>query len=409
MNATAVQLEASPTPILDRLQPMPQGKAVPRSRRYSLTAVVPAVSLPLVFIALLIWSPGFLAFAMQALRPVQTFLDTTIDSAFSGQWGGLIIAVLLPFSLFAVIVVHEIGHLIFGWCAGFQLILIRFGPVRINSTFRFSIKKEPETGASGAVHMIPGRSANLRSRAILVFLGGSFANVLTGTVILLLKTSGPAVVFAVLSIIIGLTNLVPFRRLATLSDGKRIWMLLQNKGQGERMMAIMQLAAELQSGVDPENLSPDFLAKARAVKDESPDTVGGHVFAYSSAWYAGTVDEAAQLLEICLEYAQFSGPAMCEALKSDAAVFQARKRQRIDLAEAWLSEISEKPLLPTLRLRVEAAILEAQEDITGALKKLEEIEAVILTIRDTYQRPILQRSLQRWKNELIEKRLPVSV
>jgi hypothetical protein len=409
MSTTATQLEASPTPILDRLQPMPEGKTIHHARRYGLVAVIPAVSLPLVFIALLIWSPGFLAFAGQTLRPVQTFLDTTVDSAFSGQWSGLLIVALLPFSLFAVIVVHEIGHLIFGWCTGFQLILIRFGPVRISSTFRFSIKKEPKTGASGAVYMIPGSSTNLRSRAILFFLGGSFANVLTGTVILLLKTGGPVVVFAVLSILIGLANLVPFRRLATLSDGKRIRMLLQNKEQGERMMAIMQLAAELQSGVAPENLSPDFLAKASAVKDESPDTVGGHVFAYSSKWYGGTPEETAQLLETCLKYAQFSGPAMCEALKSDAAVFQARKRKRIDLAEGWLSEIPEKPILPTLRLRVEAAILEAQGDITGALKKLEEIEAVILTIRDTYQRPMLQRSLQRWKTELIEKRSSASV
>jgi hypothetical protein len=405
MSATATQFEASPTPILDRLQSMPEGTTIPHSRRYGLAAGILAVCLPLAFIALMIWSPGFLDFAGQALRPAQTFLDTTIDSAFSGQWVGLFIVALMPVSLFAVIVVHEIGHLVFGWCAGFRLIMIRFGPVRISSTFRFSIKNEPKTGASGTVNMIPVRSANLRSRAILFVLGGPFANVLTGIVILFLKPGGPAVVFAVLSIIIGLANLIPFRRLATISDGKRIWMLLQNKEQGERWLSILQLAAELQSGVDPENLSPDFLAKVTAVKDESPDTAVGYVFAYSAAWYGNNLDETAQLLETCLEYAQFSSPAMREVLKSSAAVFQARKKKRSDLAEGWLSEIPEKTTVPKLRLYGESAILEARGDLEGAVKKLDEIETSFLAIRDPKQRVVSQRSLQRWKRELLEKRV----
>jgi|SRR5579864_1575712 len=103
--------------------------------------------------------------------------------------------------------------------------------------------------------------------------------------------------------------------------------------QGERWLAILQLATELGSGIEPEKLSPDFIAKAIAVRDESPDNAAGCVFAYTAAWYKDATDKAAQLLETCLEYSQFSAPVMREALRSDAAVFQARKRNRIDLAE----------------------------------------------------------------------------
>ncbi|MCU1219076.1 MAG: cytolysin immunity CylI protein [Candidatus Angelobacter sp.] len=400
-----IQLETSPTPILDRLKPIPEAENVPTRRRYGLIAAICAVCLPSVLIGLMIWSPTFLTFAEQILRPANNFLDTTLDSISSGHWGGLVITALLPFFLFAVIVIHEIGHLLLGLSVRFRLTSVRFGPVRISPPFRLSFKIEPKTSASGFVSMIPGTSKNLRLRAMIFILGGPLANLLTGATILFLEAGGIlTAIFAALSIAIGLGNLIPFRRLALISDGKRMLMLLKNRDQGERSLAILQLAAELQSGVEPENLSPDFIAKATAVKNESPDTSTGNAFAYSCAWHQNKIDEAAQLLETSLEYSQFSAPIMREVLRCDAAVFQARKRKRIDLAEQWLSEIPEKTLLPGLRLQGESAILEAQGNIEGALKKLDEVETALMTIHDSYQRPVSLRFLQRWRRELLEKK-----
>src|SRR5579859_5344460 len=398
-----LQIETSPTPILDRLKPIPEVKNVSTPRRYGLIAAISAVCLPLVFIGLMIWSPTLLTSAERIIRPAQHFLDTSLDSIFS-DWGPLITFALLPFLLFAVVIVHEIGHLVCGLCVGFRLMSVRFGPVRISPPLRVSVKFEPKTGASGFVSMIPGKSENLRSRAMVFILGGPFANLLAGFFILFLKVGGPvASVFATLSIFVGAANLVPFRRLALISDGKRMLMLLKNAEQGERWLAILQLAAELRSGIEPENLSPDFIAKAIAVRDESPDTAAGYVFAYTAAWYKDAPDKAAQLLETCLEYSQFSAPIMREALRCSAAVFQGRKRNRIDLAEQWLSEIPEKTILPGLRLQAESAILEAQGNIEGALKKLDEVETALMTIHDSYQRSVSLRSLQRWRHELLEK------
>jgi hypothetical protein len=351
----------------------------------------------------MIWSPTFLTFAERIIRPAQHFLDTTLDSI-STDWGPLITFALLPFLLFAVIIVHELGHLVCGLCVGFRLMSIHFGPLRISPPFRVSVKFEPKTGASGWVRMIPGESTNLRSRAVVFILGGPGANLLAGFFILFLKLGGPvASVFASLSILVGAANLVPFRRLALISDGKRMLMLLKNAEQGERWLAILQLAAELGSGIEPENLSPDFIAKATAVRDESPDTAAGYAFAYTAAWYKDAPDKAAQFLETCLEYSQFSPPVMREALRCSAAVFQGRKRNRIDLAEQWLLEIPTKTLYPGLRLQAESAVLEAQGNIEGALKKLDEVETALMTIHDSHQRSVSLRSLQRWKRALVEK------
>lgn len=100
---------------------------------------------------------------------------------------------------------------------------------------------------------------------------------------------------------------------------------------------------------------------------------------------------------------------MREALRCSAAVFHGRKRNRIDLAEQWLSEIPEKTILPGLRLQAESAILEAQGNIEGALKKLDEVETALMTIHDGYQKPVALRSLQRWRRELLEKKPSAAV
>ncbi len=86
----------------------------------------------------------------------------------------------------------------------------------------------------------------------------------------------------------------------------------------------------------------EFLAKATAMHDESVDTATAHAIAYIRAFYERDDCEAARVLEVGLEYSGWAAPIMREALMSDAAVFQARRRKRIDLAEQWLADIPRK-------------------------------------------------------------------
>ena len=87
---------------------------------------------------------------------------------------------------------------------------------------------------------------------------------------------------------------------------------------------------------------------------------------------------------------------------SDAAVFQARRRKRVDLAEQWLGDLRGTPGFPWLPARAEAAIREARGDLEGALDKLEEVERAIRAVPDETQREISLRFLKRWKSELRE-------
>jgi len=53
-----------------------------------------------------------------------------------------------------------------------------------------------------------------------------------------------------------------------------------------------------------------------------------------------------------------------------------------------------------MRLRCEAAILEAKGNTGGALKKIDEIEKMILAVPNQALREISLRGLHRWKGEL---------
>src|SRR5262249_53413039 len=148
---------------------------------------------------------------------------------------------------------------------------------------------------------------------------------------------------------------------------RRLWMLLRDRARGERWLALMRLVADARNGVLPESLPANLLAKATATRDHSTDTVVAHAFAYSAAFHQHHDAEAGQALEICLRYAPDGGLAMREGLISDAAVFQARRRRRPDLAEQWLATLPIPTQFPWLRPRAEAAILEARADVAGAL------------------------------------------
>ena len=179
-------------------------------------------------------------------------------------------------------------------------------------------------------------------------------------------------------------------------------MLLRHRGQGERWLALLRLGADLVDGIPPESLPADYLSKAIAVHDHSADAMTAHLIAYSAAFCRHQDVEAGLLLETCLRLSSAVVPTVREALMSDAAVFQGRRRNRPDLADQWLAEIPatmSRSLL--LRSRAEAAVLEARGDIEGTARKLDEYEKAIGALPDETQRALLLRGLRRWRSELL--------
>lgn len=290
----------------------------------------------------------------------------------------------------ALVVVHELGHVVAGKLAGFRVVSVQFGRLQITPPLHFKWNpRDPE--AAGFVQHLPVYSQNLRIRQLAAYSGGPAANLASAVVALFLPhVPGFSAWFFGLSLLFGIANLVPFGPDRIVADGQHILMLLRNRHQKtDQVLAIMQLADDLFNGTEPENLRPDFLAIATAVKENSLGTVFGHDIAYTSAYYRHDDEEAARVLEICLQYSGCAPQLIRESLFGHAACFQAIRRKRVDLARQWLADIPEKPVRPEERPTIEAYILAGEGDIESALKKLDEAEVVHKPSEPRYQKLFL--------------------
>ena len=302
----------------------------------------------------------------------------------------------------AAITIHEIGHVLAGLGLGFQFRSMRVGRLQLNRPFRLSWSRSVGRGAAGMASLFPVGTSRLGPRALGMLAGGPAANLVTaGGIAWLPFDKGPfsgSLLFW--SAVMGTMNLASFRRGTFSSDGRRILALLRDPPQAQRWLAVIALNAELSNGVPPEALSSDFLATATAVRDDSFDTLSAYVLAYLARFYQHDDARAADALEVCLSHAGLASGPIRESLMCEAAVFQARRRGRADLAEAWRADVPAQTTLPGIRQMADAAILEATGDRAGALRTIEAVEALLRGRPDLPGRELSFRSLARWKADL---------
>jgi hypothetical protein len=211
-------------------------------------------------------------------------------------------AVAAVAGLLAALVVHELGHVVAGLCLGFRFNSIRVSRLHLTRPFRWSWSRPIGRGAAGMATLFPVGTGRLSARALGMLVGGPAANLATAGVIIGLPFDKGFFCgsLAFWSLIMGTMNLVSFRRGTSVSDGRRIVTLLRHPPQAQRWLAVLALTAELDDGVQPESLSPDFIAAAIAVRDDSFETVVGHIFAYLTRFRQHDDARAADALEICL-------------------------------------------------------------------------------------------------------------
>jgi hypothetical protein len=257
-------------------------------------------------------------------------------------------------SYLAVIAIHELGHIAGGLAAGFRFQHVRISAMLFHRTNGLSFHRGTASLVTGEAKLLPppGEVAP-SSYAVMVFAGPA-ANLLCAAACAFFSPR----VFLVLSLIVGLGDLMPFETSLAVTDGARLRMLFFDRPRRERWMAIVRLSAESSDGKQSEKMSAPLLAQATAVRDESRDTPTAYAFAYSAAMHRREFASAGDVLEVCLQYAAHTSPNVRAALISDAAVYQAAIRHDAALASAWLADLP-PTARPWLRERVEAAILQS--------------------------------------------------
>jgi hypothetical protein len=392
MNAAASNIPPNSTPILDRIIPLPAPTKHFDPQRAIAFLLGGAIGL---FVMLLIFGDSIGGFISSELSRV-SFWPRSI-----GQFILLGCDFFIGFALATT--VHETAHAVVGVWVGFDLHSLRIGPLQVDRPFRVSLFRGTSTVAAGCAGMIPVKTDAMALRLAAMVLAGPAANLLTGVTILLLPFSKSALsnMFVLCALFMGFLNLLPLQKGPELTDGMRILRLLRCRAVAERFAVLAKLNAEIKDGVPPEDLPPDLIAKAIAIKDNSQETVIAFSAAAASASSREDNVKAADHLETALMYSAYATLPLQQALIGDAARFQA-KQKRMDLAEQWLAVLPKKTEIPWLRASVEASIDEAKGDIKGALTKLDGMERAILALPDQERRQLAHRSLLRWRTELLK-------
>jgi hypothetical protein len=388
MNATsAIQSIEKPTPILDRLQPMPNAEARTSWYDWTWQILIGLITLLLV------------AFSALGLPLVGQRLAGS-DIPKIGWIAGILF--FLAVSIMAI-TVHELGHFLVGKWAGFRFRYICIGPIRLDHSLNFSYTRNRGTRL-GAVCFFPAEMRNHPWKYMLMVFAGPIANIVCAIVCLLpFDKSFFLVIFGGISAYLGIVNLAPARKGFFTTDGLKILTILFSRTKHERTLAVVQIVDEIKSGTDPETLSSDLIYQAISVRDNSWMTVIAYTMAYARAYNEKDNCAAAYYLETCLE---FSGQALSNinaALIADAAIFQAKRRGNVALAEQWLADLRKLADPKSFCLRAEGAIFEARGDFKGALAKIAECEQTAQGMANQRLKQRLLVKLDEWKKEVEEK------
>jgi len=320
------------------------------------------------------------------------------------QWtplGALVLLVGVPSGLLLIVALHEAGHTVAGYLAGFELQHMSVGPLKLQRTPRgWNFSRSPHGFFQGMSHSVPGPALQkaptrvVRRRRAVRLTGGAAANVFTGLLALGLALALPlgsetaeagVRLFSIASLGVGVVNLIPFRTGSGLiTDGARLVPLLRGTTEADRDVALATVRAEAYGGTRPSEWSPRWVQRMLTPRDYGMTDGSTRMLAYRHALDAGRPEDARVHLAEALDVLDRLPRAQHAGLQVEAAYFEAAHRNDVERARAWLQHTGTANGLPKgvpvcAAGRAEAATLlaegregEAQDHISTAESALNE-------------------------------------
>ena len=160
------------------------------------------------------------------------------DSRIIGFVNFYIYLVLAILGYLLHIIIHEVGHLVFGLLTGYKFVSFRVGSLTlIREDGKLKTKKFNIPGTAGQCLMMPPELVDGKYPFVIYNLGGALLNLLVAFICLYLgmKIKGESLLKALLvfpsfgGIFAGLTNAIPFKIGGIANDGHNILSMLKDK------------------------------------------------------------------------------------------------------------------------------------------------------------------------------------
>ncbi|HKW74558.1 MAG TPA: hypothetical protein VJN64_03465 [Terriglobales bacterium] len=372
------------TPILDVLRPLPKGE------RWKLSAGE---------IFFLSSSFIFSLIIAQAIGPLP--VDVAKPAA-------LISVLLAGLGLFGLaVVVHEIGHFLLAWLAGFRLVRESSGELG-GLSHKLS---GSEVRIFGLLRLHPMKMENLRHRLLLISAGGPLASLLVAVVVEEISFSQPAWLIncvhflAACSVLLGVAALLPdLNRSGKFSDGARMLMLAKNDTRAQGWLTILQIQCAWTEGKLPHTWPQSWIDSITSCDDSSRDAINGQWLAYLWAMERQDVTRATSYLETALEMPVPVLRPLRQRIHLEAAIFQAWFRENSALAQFWDARLH-GTLSQWQRQRLQTALLWAEGQLFDAQEKLTSYLADLAKLPESPERSFAESGAREWKRQMESRML----
>jgi hypothetical protein len=306
----------SKTPILDREQPPPMATSKKWFR----------------------WLPVLVGAVIGGLLG---FLEFDLHKLWAFVPGKALLVGFIP-AFYLGVLLHELGHLVAGLSAGFELRALMVGGVLLTREAQgWKVRFSPRSiVVGGLTSMVPESADRLVDRYIRLVLGGPAASVvlLAITVILALIFPGSAGVRVLLlvNLLLVISACLPYTWRSQPSDGKGLLLLIGKGPAAERLTALLYLLALDTQQVEPRDWPRALVEKVSIPTKDKSFLMNAISVSYADALDSGDAERIAEAIEHALSVNAETRPDVRRAFYVAASCFQGIFRKNVALAEAWL-------------------------------------------------------------------------
>jgi hypothetical protein len=255
-------------------------------------------------------------------------------------------ALLIGFipALYFSILVHELGHVVAGLSAGFELRALMVGAVVLTRQAQgWKCRVIPRRIlVGGLTAMVPASADRLVGRYIRLTLGGPGAStallLITWILMSIFPHSAGVRVLLLINLLIVITACVPYTWRSRASDGKLFLLLTRTGPAAERLAAMLYILALDAQHVEPRDWPQALVEKMNLPTKDDAFLLNAIVFRYARALDTGDPERIAEAIECALSASQGTRPDVRRAFYAAACCFQGFFRHDVRLAEAWLDD-----------------------------------------------------------------------
>ena len=256
------------------------------------------------------------------------------ESPFISEPVSFAIVLVAMFVMFLLqIILHEGGHLVAGLLSGYRFVSFRIGSLTWVKTGdgKVALKRMNVQGTGGQCLLCPPDVPTEKCPYKLYHLMGGLTNLVLGAIGILLAILLPenravfclCELFGVVGIVLGLTNLIPFRVGGMQNDGYNLWDLRDNMTAKECINLVLSLNALITVADSYADLPESLVSKVKSMDfsqmDLSNSSIANAFNMQAGLYFAeGDYEMAHRLQEQMLQSADvlplFKNEAKCECL-----------------------------------------------------------------------------------------------